>query len=81
MGIPIICNSGVGDTDLVIEKYGAGIAIDLAKPGAYKNAVAQFENLKKINSENIVKGAREFYSLESGVEKYEVIYRKMISKG
>lgn len=78
MGIPIICNSGVGDTDLVIEKYGAGIAIDLNKPEALQKAVDQIEKLKTINPDNIVKGAQEFYSLESGVAKYAAIYRKMV---
>lgn len=77
MGIPIICNSGVGDTDLVIEKYGAGIVIDLAKPKALQHAVEQIENLKNINPENIIKGAQEFYSLKSGIEKYATIYRRL----
>ena len=28
MGIPIICNSGVGDVDFIVEKYQSGIVIN-----------------------------------------------------
>ena len=27
MGIPIICNSGVGDVDLIVEKYQSGYVV------------------------------------------------------
>ena len=27
MGIPLVCNSGVGDTDFVVDKYKAGSVI------------------------------------------------------
>lgn len=77
MGIPVICNSGVGDTDMVVEKYGSGISINLSQPDAMKNAVLQFDKLKQIPDEKIIQGARDFYSLESGTKKYLDIYRKL----
>jgi len=36
MGIPIICNSGVGDVDFIVEKYKSGFVLkDLNKVGIY----------------------------------------------
>ncbi len=78
MGIPLICNKGVGDTDLVVQKYGSGIIVDLANPDELQTAVDDYDDLKKIPVANILQGAVDFYSLESGVEKYLAVYRKIL---
>jgi hypothetical protein len=77
MGIPIICNSGIGDTDAVIEQYGCGAIVDLSDPQSALRVIADMNGLLSIPSERIRKGAREFYSLESGIAKYEGIYRAL----
>lgn len=71
MGIPMICNSKVGDSAFIVNKYNAGTVVDL-----------ELENRQKINSiydithdfACSVKGAHEFYSLESGIAKYDLVY-------
>ncbi len=78
MGLPVICNTGIGDTDFVVNKYSAGICINLNDKSSLKKAVDEFENLKKISSDKIIKGAEDFYSLESGVKKYLGVYREML---
>ena len=77
MGIPLICNSGVGDTDVIVERYGSGIVFDLKDTGEMQNAVAKFEMLKKIPAAKIIKGAHDFFSLHSGAQKYLNVYRKL----
>ncbi len=77
MGLPLICNSGIGDTDYVVKKYGTGITINLDDTYALQHAVAAFENLKKIPPETILQGAEDFYSLDTGVKKYLEVYRAM----
>jgi glycosyltransferase involved in cell wall biosynthesis len=79
MGIPLLCNSGVGDTDAIVSHYGSGMVIDLRDADAMKQAVLKFDTLKNISPESIIRGAREFFSLESGSEKYLAIYRKLDS--
>lgn len=78
MGIPVICNSGVGDTDMVVEKYNSGMLVDLNDPESFGRIIDQFEELKLMAGEQIVKGACDFFSLEKGVEKYHEVYRKLI---
>jgi glycosyltransferase involved in cell wall biosynthesis len=70
MGIPLICNSGVGDTDLVVEKYNAGSIITTFDSDSYRS----IDPKKELNKEEIKRGAQEFYSLEAGVQKYLEVY-------
>lgn len=75
LGKPIFCNAGVGDTDKVIEKYHAGQIIEEFSPQAYKKAIETF-CVTSYNTEEIKKGASEFYSLSNGVNLYEEVYKK-----
>lgn len=75
LGKPIFCNAGVGDTDMVIEKYHAGQIIKEFSTKAYQKAIEAF-CVTSYNTEEIKKGASEFYSLSNGVNLYEEVYRK-----
>jgi hypothetical protein len=75
MGIPIVCNAGVGDTDLVIEKYEAGAVFKETNPSAYEAFSFPISNF---NKEQTVVGAQEFYGLENGVNTYFSIYTALI---
>lgn len=76
MGVPIICNTSVGDTDYVIKKYHSGILIDKFDPVDYMEAIDKLISTK-FDSSKIQNGATEFYSLEKGVEKYCKIYFRL----
>ncbi len=77
MGLPIICNAGVGDTDYVIEKYQCGLLIhDLAGFDAWQ----EIDNLKNIPKENIRRGALEFYGLKTGIQRYKSVYRQVLGE-
>ncbi|HEX5003420.1 MAG TPA: glycosyltransferase [Bacteroidia bacterium] len=79
MGIPLICNSGVGDTDFVVNKYRSGISIDLSKKDSMDEAVSAIDRLIVLDKNTIRSGALDFYSLESGIAKYLAVYRSMVS--
>jgi glycosyltransferase involved in cell wall biosynthesis len=73
MGIPLITNSGVGDVADIVNKYHSGIVIENLNEESYASnsermLTAHFDPLK------IRSGAREFYALEKGVEKYQKVY-------
>lgn len=80
MGIPVICNTGVGDTEDIVRTYGCGLLVDVEKPERYAETVERFERLLTIPSENITHAARECFSLESGVEKYAAVYKHLFHK-
>jgi glycosyltransferase involved in cell wall biosynthesis len=77
MGIPVICNDQVGDTSMVVEKYDAGIVVKEFSQKAYTDYVKKLTG-KVFDKDAIRQGAKEFYSLDTGVEKYKVVYEKVI---
>lgn len=77
MGIPLICNSNVGDVDAIMDDAKAGVVLNSFNNNAYLKAVESIDDLLKIPSENIRAYAKKYYSLEDGVEKYNSIYKKL----
>lgn len=79
MGQAVICNAGIGDTDIIIKESGAGIVINNFSDNEYEKAVAQIENLKKISPSNIREYAIKNFDVSNGIEKYDNIYNMLIS--
>lgn len=79
MGIPIICNSGIGDTRDIIQENQCGIVINNFSETEYKNAITQLYNLTQVPSQNIRETALKYFSIEKGIEKYAAVYEKIIS--
>jgi glycosyltransferase involved in cell wall biosynthesis len=77
MGIPIICNDGIGDTSEIISKNKAGIVIKEFNPNAYLNAINQIDDILKIPKDIIRQTAVNCFSLEYGGEKYNTIYQSL----
>lgn len=75
MGIPVICNSGVGDTDEIVKKYNSGILIKDFALEDYQSAIMQLEKWDKFDKKFITAGAQDYFSLEKGVEKYQAVYQ------
>jgi len=78
-GIPVIINYGVGDTEYVVEHNKIGAVIKEFTVEEYRKAVMSLKNL--IEKDNEVKNrcykiAKEDYSLENGIKKYELVYKK-----
>jgi glycosyltransferase involved in cell wall biosynthesis len=78
MGIPVICNSGVGDTDLVVQKYRSGMLLNVEDPASFADVIDKFEQLKQFPPDQIRQGANDFFSLEKGVLRYAGVYDKLI---
>lgn len=71
MGIPLICNAGVGDTDKIVRDYEAGLVIEILNDQSYREAVGKGIDC---NREKTVKGAEKYFSLETGIKKYSELY-------
>ena len=73
MGIPVICNVGVGDSDQIVQRYKSGILVNAFDEKDYQKAC----NLLKVStfdSHVLRKGAEDYFSLEAGIKAYENIY-------
>ena len=81
MGKPVICNSGVGDTASIVEKYHAGYVIHgFSQLEINKLVDSVSANSLLFDAAEIRKGAIEFYGLETGIKRYGAIYESIIKK-
>jgi glycosyltransferase involved in cell wall biosynthesis len=76
MGIPVVCNAGIGDTDLVVNHYHSGVVANSTTDEAYKKAVSSLLN-EKFDKVSIRAGADDYFSLEKGVASYNSIYNSL----
>lgn len=77
MGKPVICNSNVGDTDLIIHQYHSGYAIDSFTLPEYNTGIDKMNAPDYFEAENIRSGALSYFSLAKGVQQYADIYQKI----
>lgn len=80
MGIPIICNAGVGDTDEIIKKFDAGEVVEVFSSTTYKQVINDIDRITALNAKLIVEGAYQTYSLKEGVLQYAFIYEQLLDK-
>ena len=71
MGIPIICNAGVGDTKEIVLQHNAGYVFDEMTLTAFDEF--NFKDLS-FEKEKTMNAATTIFSLKKGVEMYNTIY-------
>jgi glycosyltransferase involved in cell wall biosynthesis len=76
MGLPVICNNAVGDTEEIVNRYKAGIVIKDFSISSYTAAINDL-NKGVFDKEQIRSGAEEFFSLERGVKLYQQVYKSL----
>lgn len=78
MGIPLVCNKGVGDVDSIMESTKAGYLVHDFTKGEYVAALDYLKNLDTFyDAESARQGAKNVYSLEKGVELYNEVYTEL----
>ena len=78
LGIPIVCNNGVGDTSEIVKKYKAGVVVDAFNDLAYNRAIEEIEALD-FDREKLRSGARDYFDLALGVKRYLGVYQKLLA--
>ncbi len=79
LGIPLVCNAGVGDVESVLRSGGNGLIINSLSKEEMSRSIAQIDELLKANRNNNIHCARAMFSLEEGVRRYEKIYARLHS--
>jgi len=77
MGIPVICNSKIGDIDSTIEQTGCGALIDNFSNDEYDRVINNMDKLILTEKNKISLVAKKYFSLEKAIEQYNEIYIKM----
>lgn len=76
-GLPVVCNPGVGDVDLVMDQFGVGAVVREWSEEAYKSAARQALDLSRGDvAPRCRQAAQQVASLEKiGVPRYDRLYR------
>ena len=80
LGIPIICNSGVGDVDEIMEKSMPELLVKDFSNNEYDRVIDLITNNYKPNQKTIIETSHSYYSLEKGVEKYKEVYKEILAE-
>ena len=80
LGIPIICNSGVGDVDEIMEKSMPELLVKEFSNKEYERVIDLITNNYKPNQKSIIETSHSYYSLEKGVEKYKEVYKEILGE-
>jgi glycosyltransferase involved in cell wall biosynthesis len=77
MGIPIICNSNIGDIDQIIRDSNAGAIVRSFTDEDYDFVISRLPSLLDLPKQKIRKAALDIFSLEKGTKKYHAIYQSL----
>jgi glycosyltransferase involved in cell wall biosynthesis len=77
MGIPLICNDKIGDMEKIIKETRAGTLVTKFTEEEFHEII---KNLDMKPDANVRISAQKFFSLDSGVEKYYNVYKKLLSR-
>jgi glycosyltransferase involved in cell wall biosynthesis len=80
MGIPVICNDGIGDCTEILMEGKAGIIVETFTDVAFKNTADILIDMPEFDKAVIRAVASARLDLKKGVEKYHNIYAMIGSK-
>ncbi|MFA5147274.1 MAG: glycosyltransferase [Candidatus Omnitrophota bacterium] len=82
-GLPVIINSGIGDTDGIVKRYDVGAVVGNFTARDYSGAVEYVISMLKNGKEGLKKrcaaAAEKEFSLTEAVERYSRIYSSLIT--
>lgn len=79
LGVPIICNTGIGDVDEIMKKCMPELIVRSFSNEEYNRVLNSFFR-SKYNFDNIIKTSKDYYSLSAGTLKYKEIYQQLLFK-
>lgn len=81
LGIPLICNAGVGDVSQILLDGGNGILLHEFSAAAYQKAVDELPQVLQNSPQSTIACAERYYSLKDGIHKYNRVYESLTHDG
>ena len=78
-GVPCISNSGVGDTEFILEGENVGVVLRSFDDAAHAQGVQALLKLIEDGDtkSRCIRVANQYFALEQGVAKYDLVYREL----
>ena len=80
LGIPIICNAGVGDVDEIMDECMPELLVKEFTNSEYQRIIDLIINDYEPNHDRIIETSHNYYSLEKGVQKYKEVYKSILNE-
>lgn len=78
MGIPIICNAGVGDVDEYLSELNPNLLVNTFAETEYIRTINLILQKDQIPVTSILDLSKKYFSLQNGIEKYDSVYKHVI---
>jgi glycosyltransferase involved in cell wall biosynthesis len=82
-GLPVVINSGIGDTEEIIKAERIGVVVEEFSEVAYKKAAEQLMQLlseQDVLRQRCCAAAEKYFSLTKGTEKYWQVYQRLLKR-
>lgn len=80
MGIPVVCNRGIGDVEKIVDAIGGGLILPETTQAHYRDAARQLPHLLKADRSAIRKKSIPFFDLETAVNRYQSVYTLLVAE-
>lgn len=80
MGIPIVCNSNVGDIDEIFSNNNIGLVVSEFNEQEYKNTIDKLDKNFNLDKSELREVSKKLFSLQMGVDRYYNIYKSLSQK-
>ena len=80
LGIPIICNTGVGDVEKIMNECMPELLVNDFNKKEYNRIIDLILNNYKVDQQKIVNISRKYYSLKNGIKQYNDIYTQLLNQ-
>lgn len=79
MGLPCVCNSGVGDVSEIVQDTNCGVLLENLTKSDYMEAIDRL-NMLNYPADHYRQAAFKYYDLEAGILAYDSVYKMIMQK-
>lgn len=80
MGVPVICNDGVGDSATIVNQYQSGWVVKHCTESEYQKVADNWQEIISLDKFQTRKGSEYYFSLDKGIEAYQQIYQSILQE-
>lgn len=78
MGLPVVCNSGVGDVKELVELTNGGVVIHNFKEEDYQRGTTEIKQFVEMKKQPLKNKVYEYFNLEKAIDTYYLIYKSIL---
>jgi len=82
-GLPVVINAGIGDTEDIIRKERIGLIVEEFSPAEYERVSRELKLMLSNDAglhKRCRKAAEKYFSLRQGIEAYNMVYERMLTR-